>query len=273
MASGFYSDMDFHLKLCLWLRSCCTKGAANYHSDEIAALLDIIEEELLVSGKGWAKVSSFHREWTKENSFHACADRSLEAKFKQLVKTTKPTGDAECSPVVEHAYTIDSLINEKVGTWNLDDEDIDDHVSGSEASDNSDKENNDEDDAPPSKRPHVMKPAPAQVHTVNLAPAKCMRMFVSAGLETLNRISASLDSTIQAARTSECAAASFQNVQFIHAIHDCWEPSPPCHCRDPHVQHTPQCHFQELYADGSHSFWGYLEDTPAIDPNHTLLSY
>jgi hypothetical protein len=74
--------------------------------------------------------------------------KSLEAKYKQvhdyylnilyyltsefgskLVKTTKPTGDAECPPQVERAHEIEDLINEKVSTRDLDDAEI---VDGAE---------------------------------------------------------------------------------------------------------------------------------------------
>lgn len=43
---------------------------------------------------------------------------------RQLVKTTKPTGDAEVPPHVERAHEIDYLMNEKAGSRDLDDEDI-----------------------------------------------------------------------------------------------------------------------------------------------------
>ncbi|KAG2048890.1 hypothetical protein BDR06DRAFT_1012543 [Suillus hirtellus] len=44
-------------------------------------------------------------------------------KFKQLVKTTKPTGDGMCPPEVTCAHHIKELINECAGTHNLNDMD------------------------------------------------------------------------------------------------------------------------------------------------------
>jgi hypothetical protein len=42
----------------------------------------------------------------------------------QLVKTSKPTGDAECPPHVQRAHEIEKLMNEKAGSRDLDNGDI-----------------------------------------------------------------------------------------------------------------------------------------------------
>ena len=44
----------------------------------------------------------------------------------QLVKTPKPTGDGVCPPEVTCAHHIDDLINEHVGTRDLNNSDFDD---------------------------------------------------------------------------------------------------------------------------------------------------
>ncbi|KAG2147706.1 hypothetical protein DEU56DRAFT_909672 [Suillus clintonianus] len=46
-------------------------------------------------------------------------------KFKQLVKTMKPTGDGMCPPEVTHAHHIEQLINECAGICDLHDTDYD----------------------------------------------------------------------------------------------------------------------------------------------------
>ena len=48
--------------------------------------------------------------------------------FLQLVRVSKPTGNAECPPQVERAHQIDWLINEKAGTWELDNSEIIDAI-------------------------------------------------------------------------------------------------------------------------------------------------
>ena len=44
--------------------------------------------------------------------------------FLQLVRTSKPTGDADCPPHVLRAQYIEELINDKVGSRELDDSEI-----------------------------------------------------------------------------------------------------------------------------------------------------
>jgi hypothetical protein len=41
---------------------------------------------------------------------------------------TKPTGDAECPPYIDRAHYIDTLINEKARTHDLNDEELADEV-------------------------------------------------------------------------------------------------------------------------------------------------
>ncbi|KZT05495.1 uncharacterized protein LAESUDRAFT_714995 [Laetiporus sulphureus 93-53] len=50
--------------------------------------------------------------------------KSLKAKFKQLVQTSKPISDADCPPAVERVHYIDDLINDKVHSHDLDDDEI-----------------------------------------------------------------------------------------------------------------------------------------------------
>jgi hypothetical protein len=51
----------------------------------------------------------------------------------QYLKVKKPTGNATCPPEVKRAYQLESLINERAGTRDLSDSDID--CTGSESSD------------------------------------------------------------------------------------------------------------------------------------------
>lgn len=42
----------------------------------------------------------------------------------QLLRKKKPTGDAECPEEIEEAHEIEDMINEKVGTRDLDDDEL-----------------------------------------------------------------------------------------------------------------------------------------------------
>ncbi|KAI0059271.1 hypothetical protein BV25DRAFT_1840512 [Artomyces pyxidatus] len=116
----------------------CAKSVANYNADKINVLLDLTEEVLPTGGKGWTVIGDHHRGWAEMARLRGHADKSLKGKFKQLVKTTKPTGNAECPPDVERAHYIDSLINEKVHTRDFGDSDLTDHLADYTDSDDSD---------------------------------------------------------------------------------------------------------------------------------------
>ncbi|CAA7263351.1 unnamed protein product [Cyclocybe aegerita] len=113
------------------------KGAGNYTADEVDALLDFVEEELPLGQCGWQSIHRGFTHWARRNDAAERTLKSLETKFKQLVKTTKPTGDAYCPPDVKQAHKIDGRINERAATRDLNDSDFDDaaqltvqHVQG-----------------------------------------------------------------------------------------------------------------------------------------------
>ncbi|EDR07680.1 uncharacterized protein LACBIDRAFT_327577 [Laccaria bicolor S238N-H82] len=79
---------------------------------------------LPIGGHAWNSAADEFAQWAEENSCPVRTAKSLKAKFKQFVRTSKPTGDAECPPHIECAHFIEDQINEKAGTWELDDADI-----------------------------------------------------------------------------------------------------------------------------------------------------
>ena len=81
----------------------------------------------------------------------------------------KPTGDADCPPGVEHAHQIEYLINEKVGTHDLDLDDseiVDADEGGTDDNDDAIVISSDEDDA--LKKPACKKAATVKVETIAL---------------------------------------------------------------------------------------------------------
>jgi len=117
-------------------------GIANYSPEDLDALLDILEESLPLGGNAWNSASDEFNAWAQENGRPSRTAKSLELKFKQLVKTPKPTGDAEVPPHIERAHVIDDLMNDKAGSRDLDDEDIvDAELEVIEVSDSDEKGN------------------------------------------------------------------------------------------------------------------------------------
>ncbi|KAF8202100.1 hypothetical protein BJ912DRAFT_1109652 [Pholiota molesta] len=64
--------------------------------------------------------------------------KSLEAKYKQLVRATKPTGDADMPEYVYQAHEIKDAINKKAGTHDVDDDDITGEVANTSSDDDND---------------------------------------------------------------------------------------------------------------------------------------
>lgn len=144
----------------------------------------------------------------------------------QLTKTSKPTGDAECPLHIERAHEIDNLMNEKVGTRDLDDSEIvnidedNDHISIS----------SDDDDAPaaPAKTvaKKVIKQEPGTIsqgpvarripsNSLSTPTPRVPHASKTAPIDLLNTIMHSLDLGARVAREEERTARSLQATQLL----------------------------------------------------------
>jgi hypothetical protein len=136
----------------------------------------------------------------------------------QLVKTTKPTGNGVCPPHVERAHEIESQINERAGTRDLDDSDFDDNCSGAQqaeyiSSDDGDGDGGDEGDDEGDKAPPPPKKLVAHVSRPDTAPKR--RGTRGNGIELVQKLSEAFDPSTQRARDSARASLSFQNTQLL----------------------------------------------------------
>ncbi|KAF9782300.1 hypothetical protein BJ322DRAFT_1111171 [Thelephora terrestris] len=197
-----------------------TRGAPNYKPREVKVLLDLVEEELPIASKGWRVIGSQFRDWAVVTEYPARTNRSLELKYKQLVRTRKPTGDAECPPEILRAHEIDHKIQSKVACRDLEDGEIADFEDGNFL-DNSDDnmsdsydppEDSDEGPAPNSN------PAP-RVRTTRvkspLLSQESTRQSSSKGTNVLEKISQSFDPEVQSRREADRASSMFQSHQLI----------------------------------------------------------
>ncbi|KAF9642068.1 hypothetical protein BDM02DRAFT_3193972 [Thelephora ganbajun] len=190
-----------------------TRGAANYCPREVEVLLDLVEDELPVGAKGWNTVGTKFREWTITTGRPARTDRSLEAKYKQLVRTPKPTGDGECPPEIECAHELNDRIQAKVSCCDLGDDEIADFKDGTDDSDN--EMSDGADDEAPFVPVHCPKPTP-RVRTTRKTPvAAPTRQPSTKGSDFLDRIAHSLDPEHQAQCDAERTSALFQSQQLI----------------------------------------------------------
>jgi hypothetical protein len=130
------------------------------------------------------------------------------------VKTTKPTGDAECPPHVERAHEIEYLMNEKVGCRDLDDTEIADaEVDGNLPV--IDIISSDEEEVKPSGP--IVHPIARRLASDRLdPPVRKHRTSKSAGQDLLAHISKSLDPALQSARSDERSVHTLHTTQLFN---------------------------------------------------------
>ncbi|KAF8868093.1 hypothetical protein BD779DRAFT_1684723 [Infundibulicybe gibba] len=182
------------------------RGSGNYLPEDITALLDFVEVELPLGQRGWAAVHRRFNQWRQSNTRPERTLKSLETKYKQLVKTTKPTGDAYCPPDVKRAHHVEQLINERAATRDLSDSEFGGPENGVGAQDTDD----DIVEIPPpsdstTRRAIIRRPDPLQ-------PRRNTR---ATGMELMSQLTNALDPNVQKARDEDRATRSLQNTQFL----------------------------------------------------------
>ncbi|KAJ6529398.1 hypothetical protein B0H19DRAFT_532533 [Mycena capillaripes] len=97
--------------------------------------LKIVERKLPLGHKAWKGVAVSYNKWAGDNERPERDVKSLETKYKQLLKKKKPTGDGDCPPDVKLAHHVDTLINQRADTCELSDSEFDDAGAGDVSSD------------------------------------------------------------------------------------------------------------------------------------------
>ncbi|KAG2063510.1 hypothetical protein BDR04DRAFT_1163624 [Suillus decipiens] len=185
-------------------------GIPNYNDDDVAALLDACMNCLPLGAKGWLAVEEEFAAWADSHDHPTRPARSLELKFKQLVHTTKLTGDAECPPHIERAHEINFHMNEKAGTQDLNDDEFADEVVNI----GSDEEPQQARTPKVSIKTEIREPALSSCHSVS-TPTPRPHSSHTSGLDLLTSIMASLDPRLQAARDDEHTAWTLQTTQLV----------------------------------------------------------
>ncbi|KAG6824838.1 hypothetical protein H0H92_005661 [Tricholoma furcatifolium] len=193
------------------------RGAGNYQADDVSMLLDMVEQELPLGQKGWTNISRRYNKWAHRNKRPERTLKSLETKYKQLVKTTMPTGDAYCPPEVKRAHGIEELINERACTRDLDDDEFDGTVKATqptphsliEVADSSD----DDIDIEIMNTPYPKVVRSAVVQRPN--PITARRNSRVSSLNLVTKLTDTFDSAAIKARDAERAERSFSNTQLL----------------------------------------------------------
>ncbi|KAG2343749.1 hypothetical protein BDR05DRAFT_999671 [Suillus weaverae] len=183
----------------------------NYSSADIKFLLDLVEDELPLGQKGWQVIHSKFMQWANHHGRLQRKATSLETKFKQFVKTTKPTGDGVCPPDVTRAHELNVCINERAGTCDLNNSDFDAN----------DDELSCDDQAVKVRSMSPLKHTAVTRATRTDAPVPCRQGAASS--ELLSRISGAFYPAVQQVRDEDHATRSLANTQLLaqgQQLHD-----------------------------------------------------
>ncbi|KAJ3804692.1 hypothetical protein F5876DRAFT_5531, partial [Lentinula aff. lateritia] len=187
-----------------------TSGSSNYTDEDLGILFEILRRNLPLGQRAWSRCADEFNEQAEQQGRPTRLAKSLELKYKQLVKTTKPTGDAELPRNVEDALEIEEMMNDKAGTRDLDDSDIgdfDDNDSESE----SDKEN-----APTRKKSKAtVKKQSTATGPVAHRRATGRQTSVTSSRDFVDTLSAALDPVAQTARAEEQSSRTLQATSML----------------------------------------------------------
>ncbi|KAK7017075.1 hypothetical protein VNI00_018705 [Paramarasmius palmivorus] len=121
-------------------------GATEYTNEELRALVDLVAEWKPLGPNGWENVHNLYNTWARRHGFPERERKPLQQRFGRLILAakTKPTGDAERLQLLEDALTADSLINECIGTADLQDKEEEKEVVELSLSSEDEEESEDE---------------------------------------------------------------------------------------------------------------------------------
>ncbi|KAJ7663702.1 hypothetical protein DFH06DRAFT_1128088 [Mycena polygramma] len=169
------------------------KGTPNFSRDDVTNLLDRVDKCLPLGAKGWKVVAAEYAKQARKMNRPERDVKSLEAKYKQLLKTKKPTGNGQRPPEITRAHEIEAKINNRADTRELSDFDSDDGADGSDDS-------------------IEILDRSARAPTPPLPPRRNTRMNAP---ELVNKLSQAFDPDTLRARDEERGQRSFQTTQIF----------------------------------------------------------
>ncbi|KAJ6527142.1 hypothetical protein B0H19DRAFT_1385536 [Mycena capillaripes] len=185
------------------------QGSSNYNKDNTKQFLKLAAKLLPIGAKGWKALTINFNQWAIENERPERDVKSLETKYRQLLRKKKPTGEGHCPSDVKRAHQIEALINQKADTRELSDSEFDDGGAAGASSDNIVE-------VMPSAsnvRTAVARRAPSPpLRHASSPPPRRPRMNA---LELVNQLSKAFDPTVAKARENERAERSFQTTHML----------------------------------------------------------
>lgn len=132
--------------------------------------------------------------------------------FSKLVRTTKPTGSGKCPPYVKRAHALERLLNERAGTQDLDDSDIENDADD-------DDENDDNDQHQDNRRVHkvtIRSVSADNCKSKSEDSAPPRRGGKGAqSMQIMQKLAGALDPEVQRDRDDQRASRSLQNTHIL----------------------------------------------------------
>ncbi|KAF8211900.1 hypothetical protein K438DRAFT_1805553 [Mycena galopus ATCC 62051] len=187
------------------------QGSTNFAKDDTNRLLNIVERKLPLGAKAWKAVGVSYNKWAERKGRPVREVKALEAKYKALLRTKKPTSRGTCPPEIKCAHHIEHLIHNQAGVLELSDSDnIDDVDADAAGGDAGGGDSSGDDDV-------VEVAGPSNSHTAVArrapSPPLCRRRMNAP--DVLNTLSKAFDPQVQKHRDAERAERSFQTTHML----------------------------------------------------------
>ncbi|KAJ3870933.1 hypothetical protein F5051DRAFT_488950, partial [Lentinula edodes] len=187
-----------------------TSGSLNYTDEDLGILFETLWHNLPLGQRAWSRCADEFNEQAEQQGRPTHLAKSLKLKYKQLVKTTKPTGDVELPWNVEEALEIEELMNDKAGTRDLDDSDIGDF------DDNDSDSESDNKNAPTRKKSKAtVKKQSSATGPVARRQATGRQTSVIRSRDFVDTLLAALDPVAQTARAEEQSSRTLQATSML----------------------------------------------------------
>ena len=187
-------------------------GSGNYADGDVKALLSFVDAELPLGQRGWRAVHARYTKWARLHKRPERAPNSLETKYKQLVRITKPTGSGEIRENVFLAQEIEKRINERAGTRALSDSEFEDQGNVAEGANKqvTIEISSDEDVKPVSSKVQARIGHASEVSSVPVRNARTSR-----GQELMEKLNKAFDPSVQRARDTSRAMHALDHAHYV----------------------------------------------------------
>ncbi|KAF6746700.1 hypothetical protein DFP72DRAFT_1076214 [Ephemerocybe angulata] len=191
-------------------------GAGNYTMEDVRGLLDAVDHVKPMGQTGWKKVYGRYEKWAKKHKRPVRDTKSLEAKYKALLKQRKPTGAAKRPEHLVRAREIEDSIRAQAGTRDIEDsDDDDDGTNNDRRRNNLDEDDDDDDDHSDSGDRGKTRTATVRSNKDAPSATRSTSANKNTASDLVSKLGQAFEPSAQRARDEERSFRSFQTSQFF----------------------------------------------------------